>query len=89
MSNTARKKLLDPYSVETEETWASLEPHDIFTKPFNFSGSPTLSVPCGFSSEGLPISVQFVGSDLNEAMLCRIGHAYEIHTDWHKRHPNV
>jgi amidase len=72
---------------QPEETWASLEPHD--TKPFNFSGSPTLSVPCGFSSEGLPTSVQFVGSDLNEAMLCRIGYAYETHTGWHKRHPNI
>ena len=89
MSNTAHKKHADPYNIETEEIWASVVPNDIFTKPFNFSGSPTLSVPCGFSSEGLPISVQFVGSDLSEAMLCRIGHAYETKTDWHNKHPNI
>ena len=89
MSNTAHKKLAAPYTVETEEKWASVVPNDIYTKPFDFSGSPTLSVPCGFSSEGIPISVQFVGADLSEAMLCRISYAYERHTDWHKQHPNV
>jgi amidase len=89
MSNTAYKKIADPYARETDDTWATVEPNDIYTKPFNFSGSPTLSVPCGFSSEGLPIGVQFVGSDLNEAMICRIGYAYETHTEWHKRHPNI
>lgn len=89
MSNTAHKKLTDPYHFESEEMWASVVPNDIFTKPFDFSGSPTLSLPCGFSSEGIPISAQFVGANLNEAMLCRIGHAYERKTDWHKQHPNV
>lgn len=89
MSNTSHKSLTDPYNIETEEAWASVVPNDIYTKAFNFSGSPTLSVPCGFSSEGIPISVQFVGADLSEAMLCRIGHAYERNTEWHKQHPNV
>ncbi|MGI9258505.1 MAG: amidase [Gammaproteobacteria bacterium] len=60
-----------------------------FTAPFNLSGSPTISMPCGFSDEGLPYSVQFVGKHLDEALLCRIGHAYEQATDWHTRHPMV
>jgi amidase len=89
MASTARNKITDPYAIETEELWSSLVPNDIYTKLFNFSGSPTLSVPCGFSSEGLPISVQFVGSDLSEAMLCRIGYAYERNTDWHNKYPNI
>ncbi len=58
-----------------------------FSAPFNFSGSPTLSVPCGFTADGLPHSVQFVGPLLGEALLCRIGHAYEQATDWHRRRP--
>ncbi len=60
-----------------------------FTQPFNFSGSPTLSVPCGFSADGLPLSVQFVGRRLSEAVLCRVGYAYEQATAWHLKHPTV
>ena len=60
-----------------------------FTGRFDFSGSPTISLPCGFSDEGLPYSVQFVGHHLAEALLCRIGHTYEQETDWHRRHPTV
>ena len=88
MSNAAREKETDP-TIETDESWHRLVTNDIFTKPFNFSGSPTLSVPCGFTADGLPLSVQFVGRSLSEAMLCRIGHAYEQATEWHTRHPNL
>lgn len=59
-----------------------------FTMPFNFSGQPTLSLPCGFSSDGLPLSLQLVGHPLAEGLLCRAGHAYEQSTDWHTRHPS-
>ena len=85
-----------PTSRETRdailvETYGSSEflRNDVFTKPFNFSGSPTLSVPCGFSHDGLPYSIQFVGNRLDEATICRIGHAYEEGTDWHTKHPTV
>jgi amidase len=89
MSNAATSKLTDPFGPEETEDWSSLVINDVHTKPFNFSGSPTLSVPCGFSEDGLPFSVQFVGSALSEAMLCRIGHAFEQATPWHDRHPMV
>lgn len=87
MSNSARAKESDPFDEDTAETWGALVRNDVHTQPFNFSGSPTLSVPCGFSADGLPLSVQFVGRRLSEAMLCRIGHAYEQATPWHSRHP--
>jgi len=61
----------------------------MFARPFNMSGSPTICFPCGFSQEGLPYSVQFVGKHLDEALLCRIGYAYEQMTNWHIRHPSV
>ena len=60
-----------------------------FTVPFNFSGTPTLSLPCGMNSEGLPLSVQFAGNPLSEPLLCRVGHSYEEATDWHQLHPDV
>jgi len=58
-----------------------------FTVPFDFNGAPTLSVPCGFTEGNLPLSIQFIGHHLDEALLCRIGHAYERATTWHLRHP--
>jgi len=60
-----------------------------FTAPYDFNGAPTLSVPCGFSRDGLPLSLQFVGKPLGEALLCRIGHAYEQATAWHTMRPPV
>lgn len=60
-----------------------------FTAPFNYNGAPTLSVPCGMNSEGLPLSIQFVGKDLSEPLLVQIGHAYESATTWHTLHPDI
>ena len=56
-----------------------------FTYPFNFSRNPTLSLPCGVSRDGRPMSLQFVGRHFAEATLCRAGHAFEQATDWHKQ----
>lgn len=58
-----------------------------FTAPYNFSGNPTISLPCGFSESGLPISLQLVGRPLDEVTLCRAGHVYQQATDWHERRP--
>ena len=60
-----------------------------FTVPFDYNGAPTLSVPCGMNSEGLPLSIQFVGKHLTEPLLCQVGHAYESATPWHNLHPDV
>jgi len=89
MSNSARATEADPFDEDTAESWSALVRNDVHTQPFNFSGSPTLSVPCGFSADGLPLSVQFVGRRLSEPVLCRVGHAYEQATPWHLKHPVV
>ena len=60
-----------------------------FTAPMDMAGTPAICLPSGFSPEGLPYSVQFVGRRLSEPVLCRIAHAYEQATSWHARHPNV
>ena len=57
------------------------------TRPFNTLGIPALSVPCGFDSNGAPIGMQLVGRPFDEAMLYRVGHAYQGATDFHKRVP--
>jgi amidase len=60
-----------------------------FTAPFDMSGSPTITLPGGFSAAGLPIGFQLVGRHLDEALLCRAAHAYQCATDWHRRHPSL
>jgi amidase len=76
-------EFVDPYAPFS----TAITPLMRFTAPFNFSGNPTLSFPSGFSTEGLPHSVQLVGPHCGEALLCRIGHAYERATPWHERRP--
>ncbi len=76
---------VDPYGAITP----ALAPFVRFTAPFNFSGNPTLSVPAGFSDDGLPHGIQLVGPLLGEAILCQVGHAYEQATEWHQRRPPI
>ena len=58
-----------------------------FTRPFNLSGHPACSVPCGFTAAGLPIGMQLVGRPFDEATVLRAGDAYQRLTDWHARRP--
>lgn len=60
-----------------------------FVTPFNMSGSPTITLPGGFTAKGLPLSFQLVGRHLDEALLVRAGHAYQRVTDWHRKHPSL
>jgi aspartyl-tRNA(Asn)/glutamyl-tRNA(Gln) amidotransferase subunit A len=75
-----------PYLVEVQRGG---KPPDISrnTRHFNLSGHPALSVPCGFTSLGLPVGVQMVGKWLDEGTLFRVGAAYEAATHWNKMRP--
>ncbi len=59
------------------------------TSPFNLTGQPALTIPCGRNLAGLPIALQIVGKPFDEATVLRIGHAYEIHTAWHSQFPEI
>ena len=56
-----------------------------FTNPLNFLGVPAISIPCGFTGEGLPVGLQLVGRWWDEASVLRAAYAYEQATDWHER----
>lgn len=56
-----------------------------FTAPFNLTGLPALSLPCGFTSSGLPLGLQLVAAPWMEARLLRAAQAYESATDWHQK----
>ena len=79
--------------IDERDTTLGDGPSDIrsalirLTRPFNFSGHPTCSVPCGFSGGGLPIGMQIVGRPFDEATVLRVGDAYQRLTDWHARRP--
>ena len=58
-----------------------------FTAPFNLAGLPALSLPCGFTNDGLPIGLQIVSKAWGESKVLNLGHAFEGATDWHHRLP--
>ena len=58
-----------------------------FTSPFNATGVPTVTLPCGFTADGRPVAFQLVGPHESEATLLKIAHAYQQVTDWHTRRP--
>lgn len=60
-----------------------------FTSPFNLTGLPALSLPCGFTSKGLPYGMQIVARSWGEAIVLRAGYAYEQATEWHLRKPEL
>ena len=58
-----------------------------YTGPTDMTGHPSLTVPNGFTPEGLPTAMQFIGRMGDEATVLRVGAAYEGATAWHKRRP--
>ncbi len=60
-----------------------------FTAPFDMTGSPTITLPGGFTDKGLPVAFQLVSRHMEEDLLLRAGHAFQLATDWHKRRPPV
>jgi amidase len=92
--------LLLPAAPTTTPTWSELEAirEDLgavmdrigrHTVPFNVSGSPTLSLPSGFTLGGLPMGIQLIGPHLGEALLCQAGHHFQQVTDFHTAHPEL
>jgi aspartyl-tRNA(Asn)/glutamyl-tRNA(Gln) amidotransferase subunit A len=59
------------------------------TLPFNLSGFPVCTVPCGMSLEGLSIGLQIVGKPFDETMVLRVAHAYEWSTHWHQQYSGM
>jgi aspartyl-tRNA(Asn)/glutamyl-tRNA(Gln) amidotransferase subunit A len=62
---------------------------DIFTIPCNLVGLPGISIPCGFTSSGLPIGLQILGKPFDEETILRVANTYEVHTNWRERRPPI
>jgi aspartyl-tRNA(Asn)/glutamyl-tRNA(Gln) amidotransferase subunit A len=73
-----------------EEAWtAAVAGRSLFTNPFNITGHPALTVPCGFTAERLPVGLQVIGRYYREADVLRVAAAYESITPWRARRPEV
>ncbi|WP_423069200.1 amidase [Devosia sp. CN2-171] len=76
-------------------TWSEMraqvaESFDIigkFTSPFNATGTPTVTLPVGYTDDGRPVAMQLAGGPGSEALLLKVAHAYQMATDWHTRRP--
>ena len=80
MATTAR-------SIEDYDTGSVLSLSHMLTSIFNVVGAPAVTVPCGFSTQGLPIGLQIGGSPGAEETVLRVAHAYEQNTPWHTMVP--
>src|SRR6185503_15668704 len=69
-----------PYAVATDPEFGFPRSN---MPPFNITGQPALALPCGFSSTGLPLSLQLAGRPFEEALVLRAGHADQQATSWH------
>ena len=64
------------------------EPHRLLTRLVNWLGLCAVSVPCGFTSQGLPVGLQLTGKPYDEATMLRLAYAYEQATEWRASHPH-
>ena len=79
-----------PYPAFTLERQQAGPPDSSWgTRQFNLSGHPALSIPCGFTSAGLPVGMQIATKAFDEAMMFRVAHAYEQETEWYQRRPSL
>jgi aspartyl-tRNA(Asn)/glutamyl-tRNA(Gln) amidotransferase subunit A len=62
---------------------------DIFTISVNLAGIPALSLPCGFSKEGLPIGLQLLGKPFDEETILKVAYRFEQETNFHQRRPSI
>jgi aspartyl-tRNA(Asn)/glutamyl-tRNA(Gln) amidotransferase subunit A len=74
-------------AIPVTEIDESITPFSRLTRVVNYLGLCALVLPCGFTDNGLPISLQIIGGEFDEATILRTGWAYEQSTDWHLKKP--
>ena len=81
--------IVEPAGLTAEMDMSKRMLQPSYSGPFNLTGYPGLAIPSGFSSGGLPLSTQIVGAPFAEAVVLRVGHAYQQVTDFHLQVPEV
>ncbi len=82
-----------PRIAELQHNPDNLRPAELMmlrnTRPFNVWGLPAISIPCGFTNDGMPIGLQLAAAPWREQLLLQAAHAYEQATEWHKKMPKL
>jgi aspartyl-tRNA(Asn)/glutamyl-tRNA(Gln) amidotransferase subunit A len=83
-----------PTAPRPPEAFETIDPNEqnlrpSFTNPFNLTGLPAISFPCGFTKDNLPVGVQIVAQPFEESTAFRVAYAYEQGTEWHERRPKL
>jgi aspartyl-tRNA(Asn)/glutamyl-tRNA(Gln) amidotransferase subunit A len=83
-----------PSAPRPPEAFETMDPNEgnlrpSFTNPFNLTGLPAISVPCGFTQGELPSGLQIVAQPFEESLALRVAYTYEQATEWHKRRPTL
>jgi aspartyl-tRNA(Asn)/glutamyl-tRNA(Gln) amidotransferase subunit A len=83
-----------PSTPRPPDTFEGLDPNEqnlrpSFTNPFNLTGLPAISVPCGFTDGKLPVGLQIAAPSFEESTALRVAYAYEQATGWHKQRPTL
>ena len=90
---TPTTPIVAPALAELKENPDLLRPRELMllrnTRPFNVWGLPAISIPCGFTTTGLPIGLQIAATHWAEVTVLQVAHAYERATAWHKRSPGT
>ena len=86
---TAIKLEYDDGPLTREKAEKNFEWRRGYTCPASIAGTPAMSIPCGFDSEGLPIGIQIMASHFREDVVLAVGNAYENNNDWHMRRPLI
>ncbi len=86
---TARPVESEPGLQSKEQIAAGMAGRISFTGPFNLAGVPALTLPCGFSSDNMPMGLQIVGKPFAEETVLKVAHAFEQNTEWHNRRPPI
>ena len=76
-------------SIKREETDVPRNPELENTGQFDIYGIPAISVPCGFTSAGLPVGLMIAGPRFSESRVLALANAYQQATEWHKRRPRL
>lgn len=82
-ANTSAAPRIDKHDILSFWTSASL------TTPFDVTGGPALALPCGFTADGLPLSLQIVGRPFDDATVLRAGHSFETETGYWTARPEL
>ena len=84
-ARTPAPRIQDDPVITSKEMASNLSA--VLTRPFNLASAPAISIPCGFSSKGLPIGLQIGGRPFDEETVLKVAHTYEQSTPWHTMKP--